>query len=619
MPGSSHFGASSPRLGRSLVLVVSRLLDMPIAETYMGATKKYIIRVYNEKEKEVGHSKEITGMTASEARKREMETISVPPDRGVIRLHADSHILFVEVAYGGGWLESTAVIGRCQISRLDPRSSQIWPYALSDLDGELAHCGIELKVVEEDGEAPSSSVQLGAAQMPASPMSSQLPAPADGMPSPASGSMPFLAAGMPMQSAMQDMNHGVSALLELDNVSDIPHPRNGQLHEVLITVLSDETEKELRRVGPFLAMDQGSSQKLGRLARADCMGARVFVQAPLHFGGNAEEGAMYLRIAASYANTGKTSAASELIGITDAIKVGWVPAEAQYYQLRARDGHTLGGVFVRHRLLTETEAAAQEHVGAGMVGADQHKKIPHIGAPVEPLHRVSGRTGHFPPGSPEEAYEQAMINAEAQNRALLQRCKMADPNSHENNPHVQTVNGYREWDSLDTLFSTMGPNPLTLSEEVGPTVTRGYQEFHSVRADLCGKLPIPMNPADEKLNRELIRSMYHEDPSKVTAALRPVICKDPDEIAQSRDMSWCPDPPVYAPIRNMQEEDKETLRLACHAPETDAKLTFVDANPNYRVDEDIWGVLSDYKTAQSLVVPKHPGHKKRVKDDCIMA
>jgi len=615
-PGSHSLGtAGSLRPGHDVVLVVSRLLDMPIEDTLLGGTKKYIIRVYDEKDKEVGHSKEIAGMSASKAGSRDTETISVPRDRGVIHLRTHSQLLFVEVSHIGGLMGGSTAIGRCQIHRQDPRSSQIWPYALSSHFGDPAQCGIELKLVEESGAASSSSLHPSVAGMPASPplsMPGGLHIP-NTMPPPT---------GMPPtgHGATQDMNHGVSALLEFDKITDIPHPRNLQLQEVLLAVLSDVTQKELRRIGPFPAQDQGTSKQMGRLARANCMSSRVFVQAPLQFGGEAQEGAMYLRIAASYGNTGAPSAASELIGITDPIKVGWVPAEVQYYQLRSREGQTLGGVYIGHRLLTETEAALQALNGGANVAGEHHlKKTPHIGAPVEPMHRVSGRTGNFPPGSPEEAFEQAMINAEAQNRALIQRCKIADPASHEDNPHVQNINGYREWDSLDSLFSTMGPNPLTLSEEVGPTVTRGYQEFHSVRSDLRGKLPMPLNPADEKLNTELIRMMYRDDPTKVTAALRPVVCKDPDEIARTKDMSWCPDPPVYAPIRNMQEEDKETLRLACYAPETDAKLMFVDANPNYRIDEDIWGVLADYKNAQSLAVPKHPGLKKRVKDECIMA
>jgi len=231
---------------------------------------------------------------------------------------------------------------------------------------------------------------------------------------------------------------------------------------------------------------------------------------------------------------------------------------------------------------------------------------------------VSGRTGNFPAGSPEEAFEQATINAEAQNRALLQRCKMADAEYHRTNPHVKLVHGYREWESLDSLFLTMGPNPLAMSEEVGPSVCRSYQEHQTLLKELSKKLPNPKSPADAQLNLELIKMMSHEDPSHVSAALRPVICKDPEEIAESQSMAWCPDPPIYAPIRNMHAEDKETMRLACYAPEQDAMLGFMDANPNYKISEDIWGAMDHYKSQRSMMVPK-PVRSKRVKDDCIMA
>lgn len=59
--------------------------------------------------------------------------------------------------------------------------------------------------------------------------------------------------------------------------------------------------------------------------------------------------------------------------------------------------------------------------------------------------------------------------------------------------------------------------------------------------------------------------------------------KDANEIAGPHDMTWCPDPPVYVPMSNLTEKDKETVRLACYKPEQNASLLFVDANPNYNI------------------------------------
>lgn len=259
--------------------------------------------------------------------------------------------------------------------------------------------------------------------------------------------------------------------------------------------------------------------------------------------------------------------------------------------------------------------------GSGMDLRSQagQRQQPRIGGPAEADMRVSGRTKNFPAGSPEEAFEQAAINCEAQNRALLQQCKIADVASGQDEAHVRTVNGYRQWDSLDSLFSSMGPNPLACSEELGPSVARSYQETTNLLKELVPKLGPTASVADEQLNLRLINMMTAEDPWAVTKTLRPVVCKDPQEIAATRDMKWCPDPPIYAPMRNMSDQDKETMRLACFDPRQNAKLMFADANPNYRVDEDVWGVLADYKTARSLVVPKPESANRRVKDDCLMA
>ncbi len=70
------------------------------------------------------------------------------------------------------------------------------------------------------------------------------------------------------------------------------------------------------------------------------------------------------------------------------------------------------------------------------------------------------------------------------NRALLQRCKKEDAKSPHDFPGMRMNNGWREWDSLDTLFESMGPNPMVMSEDLGPQVSRGYQHNSNIVACL---------------------------------------------------------------------------------------------------------------------------------------
>jgi len=595
-------------LGNDLTIVVSRLLDMPVEKTVFGATKGFRVRVFDEADNELQCTEELEPGDGKEA-----DSITVPPEDGTMQVRTRSKLIFLQVEHVGG-ITGNRAIGRCQIHRYDPRSSQVWPYALSSSSGTGANCGIELKLVEKT-PIPLTATQMGTSQPRTSGGASGSQAPPLVPPGSFRQLSLSLSEDRPSLAGMQDMNHGVSALLEFEKVTDLPYPSDDSMDQLMITVLEEERGRELLRVGPFVAKDKGGNRGL---VTADCRGSRIFVHAPLHFGGDAEEGAMFIQVGIWYVRSGGSG--TEPVGITDPIKVSWRPTTKLYYEVRPKGSRkVLGGVYLAHRLATEAEVVGQT-IRANDATAAGGSKTPKIGAPLEVHSRVSGRTRNFPPGSVEEAFEHAALNAEAQNRALLQRCKIADPESHdEASTHVRTVNGYREWDSLDSLFASMGPNPLAFSEELGPAVTRAYNEQTTVLQELVHKLPPANTPAEQQLNLKLINMMYREDPAKVQASLRPVVCKDPDEVAATKDMRWCPDPPVYAPLRSMHGQDKETLRLACYDPRQSAKLLFADVNPNYRINEDVWGILADGKASRSLLMPKPDARHHRVKDDCIMA
>jgi hypothetical protein len=567
---------------------------MPLEKNIFGGTKRFRVRAFDEDNKELDQTSEIEAQKSD----KESETIIVPEEDSMMELRTTSNLIFLQVEHAG--MMGGKVIGRCQIHRLDPRCSQIWPYALNDLDGNEIKRGIELKVVEHQPpvipvSGPFGTGRPGSIVGPNSPFTPHTST---------STSRQLGAAGI------NDMNHGVSAMFEFDRATDLPLPTDVSAKEVVLTIIEDEHERELQRLGPFKAFAQKGGQQL---LMAECKGARVFAHAPLHFGGHAKEGAMFVRVAISYM---RDSGALDLIGITEPIKVTWRPETKKYYEIRRGRSQVLGGVYLTHRLMTEGEIATGAAPG---IPSTASRRQQQMAGPREMYQQLSGRTGNFPLGSPEEAFEQAAINAEAQNRALLQHCKVVDPHSHENAPHVRVVNGYREWDSLDSLFRTMGPNPLAQCEDLGATVTRAYSERTSVLRELIPKLRPAMSPTDEQLNLNLIEMMYGQDPKRVEQALRPLLCKDPEEIAATKDMKWCPDPPIYAPLRNMDPQDKQLLRLACYDPTQNAKLMFADVNPNYRINEDIWGVLADYKTARSLLVQKPDAAHRRVKDECIMA
>jgi hypothetical protein len=84
--------------------------------------------------------------------------------------------------------------------------------------------------------------------------------------------------------------------------------------------------------------------------------------------------------------------------------------------------------------------------------------------------------------------------------------------------------------------------------------------------------------------------------------------------------NWPPSPPIYAPMQNLNVSDQETQHLANWDIHQNSKLPFADVNPNYQMNEDIWGANADIKTLQQAKFLEKPeSETKRVKDSCLMA
>lgn len=276
-----------------------------------------------------------------------------------------------------------------------------------------------------------------------------------------------------------------------------------------------------------------------------------------------------------------------------------------------------------YRLDSDSHVKAEnQKARASPGGQDAIKVIPNQFLKVSA--KVSGRTGRFPPGSREEAIEQACFNFEAQNRALQQRIKNLDKDAKDDSHVENIVNGYRVWRDMDALFSTLGPSPLALSDEIGPAITRGYQDKTTLLKEVQEKLHgigSMMSPEMMEMDKHLVEMMSADAAShKVDTILRPIIAKDANYIRLTGDMTWCPDPPRYVPLRSLHAADQEMIRLSTYRPHQFSKPTFADINPDYNITEDIWAVSFDRKaTASKMKGPLEQQLNRRVKDECLMA
>jgi hypothetical protein len=93
------------------------------------------------------------------------------------------------------------------------------------------------------------------------------------------------------------------------------------------------------------------------------------------------------------------------------------------------------------------------------------------------------------------------------------------------------------------------------------------------------------------------------------------------EEPNGKGSNWPPQPVMYAPLHNLNDSDRETQRLANWDVHQNAKLPFADVNPNYQINQDIWGAMADGKTVdQAVLLPKKESWRNpRVKDECPMS
>lgn len=383
----------------------------------------------------------------------------------------------------------------------------------------------------------------------------------------------------------------------------------------------------LDRSGPF------ESEMRGTLLSATCAPANLRVKVPFS---DLAKGSTELRVVVWTQQAGGKLLPA---GVTKNLTVSWKPEPPKYYPVFGAQDKDVGGIRLLHRFARESdvpppikqsnsvqkpaEASIKEGPGSTIFGGEQREE-------------------NYPKGSKEDILTQSAVALEAQNRALLQRLK--ETVNEKNEEDVQflasycekqrfewTENGYRDWggdqDPLDSLFITMGPNYVAKSEEVGCNICKVFEEDTSIDRELDEEfgpkaLGKAQNPQDQATKMQLIGMMYKGDPKKIEASLRPVVSKPGKRMSRDgrQETPWPPDPPIYAPLSNLNPSDAETVRLANYDPVQSAKLPFADVNPNYCIQQDIWGALGDTKKSQAMLMSK-PGswHPKRVKDDCIMA
>jgi len=598
----AYSSAESPhdvKLSPEFSIQVTKLLDLPIPKgAFTSKDQVYVLKVYDEKMNKLhGTSSKINGHI--EADLSDPHHTLILGNEGVVNVKSEDKVILIDVEREGNL--TNEVVGTCTISRLDGRSPEVCSYALTkEIKGvEEVICGIELRVIE-----PKFNPKANIHKDPKTLTSDQKEG---------------LNAGNPL---------GYVAMITIDKVTDLPAPgAKGVKPEIFLSFEADEKdyeEHELSRSGPYKLEQSPHNPKTRCAAVRDTTGVR----APLRVGGPSGEGSMYLRVMVGYATSVNKI---EPIGISDVFQVRVMESPMTYLEIKPRNSSApLGGISLKHRLVTEESFQQMQR----KVGGPTASSLPQPQGVQEKKEHYVDTTR---PGG-DLQMKQQLQNLEAQNRADYQRYKQKLPAGKV--PGESREAGYRVWTGVDAMFESMGPHPLAGGDSVGPRVVRGYEEdtceFNDLQRALKDRTTKAMPAKPRKgLNQKpkpgqqqetddpfcdpaVARLMYDGDPDLVAHRLRPNICRDPDEIARDKNVEWLQNS-KYVPIRNMGDQDRETLRLSQYTHEQDSKMAFYDVMPHYRINEDIWGVAAEAKAVKSSMMRPPGSQQKRVKDDCAMA
>jgi hypothetical protein len=336
----------------------------------------------------------------------------------------------------------------------------------------------------------------------------------------------------------------VFVLVEIDKITDVPAPLDGGLGEVMLTLERASGGQPIGRPsGPFRMEAQGELRQAlnvqGKLT------ARVSIE-------DLGQDTMELRVVAYYHGPQPMP-----IGAAP-ISVSWKPVGLKYTELQEQTYKPVGGIYLAYRWVQEADL---QRSMIKPIASPRGKGKGKGGESPRGVGDISGVSGKFKHGGQDEVFEAAALAVEAQNRALKQRQHLAtqyetvvsDDQQTKQGSVWEGPNGYRDWSNLDSVFITMGPNYVAQSGETGANICRVYNEETSVWKELRNKAYLqPVNPLDEQCARDLVSTLYKDNPDTVMTTLRPVLCKDVSSIERGGIRDARDKPILHIKIWNAQ-------------------------------------------------------------------
>ncbi|CAD7955866.1 unnamed protein product [Amoebophrya sp. A25] len=457
-------------------------------------------------------------------------------------------------------------------------------------------------------------------------------------------------------------------ILDVQSIEDIPdllpNTPPDRTKAIDVRVLDSATNSVVEKIGPFATSPSGPSSL--SLRRADIKTRLALRRVGLKVDSTGGGPFVSLRLQIVYLDFASGTGAESIVGVSDEFQVSKV---SESHALKLIGGRGSISLYTVMSSAGETSSATPG-VDTTLLPTNLTTMAPAAGATAASAVGMMGQGGicMVGQGAPRKqapaniTREHTMLLAATGQERALQKAIEGRKKIDLSNLDEDAGGYFRTWGSLDDLFGSLGVHPMTQSEVYTHLVVRSQPTeisgvSHETRVHV-GNIRLGLS-VQRGVDWEYGDQDTKAPPAAATnlqssaSASRTGIVTAVDEVSKLCSVVWesnpmdfyshyrigrhgkydlslvtstahAPAPLVCQPLGQrlrqhelteyvprkqiVNPEQHETLKYAVYNKQQDPKVSFLDAHPEYRIKEDIWGRLRAKKAGYGHDAQAFEGH-----------